>query len=363
MREIDLARRGVHPLGHVHELVYQFLHFRQHPGFGRQEDLGRGGVDGAVRQLVQALAHDPHALAHLLHAHPVAIVAIAPGAHRHFKLQLVIHQVRVRLAQIVRHAAGAQVGAGQPVIYGHLPRDHSHSLRPVHKNAVAGQERLRLLDIHHHLVKELPALLDPPGRQIARQPPNARIGGGEPRPRQRLAQVVNLFALGEGMEEDRHRPAVHRVAADAQQMRRKARQLGADHADILAARRQLPLQAQQFLDRQRVGDVVGHRRQVIQPVRVGNELGVGAILGDLLVAAVQVADLGPHPGNPLAVQFDHQAQHPVRGRVRRPHVQNHPVPGQIPRFRLGRRRGGTRRGRGRPRGRVLELKLVRLGHV
>jgi hypothetical protein len=47
------------------------------------------------------------------------------------------------------------------------------------------------------------------------------------------------------------------------------------------------------------------------------------VLGDLLVAAVQVADLRIGLGDGFAVEFEHQAQHAVGRRVGRPHVEDH----------------------------------------
>ena len=106
-------------------------------------------------------------------------------------------------------------------------------------------------------------------------------------------------------------------------MRRDAGQFAADNPDVLAARRQLLVDSQKFLHRQRVGDVVGQRRQVIQPVGVGDELGVGHVLGDLFVAAMQITHLRNGFGDHFAVQFEDDAQHAVGGGVRWSHVQDH----------------------------------------
>ena len=106
------------------------------------------------------------------------------------------------------------------------------------------------------------------------------------------------------MQEDGQRTDIHREGAEPEQMRRDAGQLAADHADVLAARRELLVDAHQLLDGEGVGDVVGERREVIQPVRVRDELGIGHVLGDLLVAAMQITDVGHRPGDGLAVHLD-----------------------------------------------------------
>ena len=106
-------------------------------------------------------------------------------------------------------------------------------------------------------------------------------------------------------------------------MRRDTRQFATDDPDELAARRKLPVDAHQFFDRDRISDVVGQRREVIQPIRVRDELGVSHVLGDFFVAAMEIAHVRHGLGDDFTVEFEDDSQHAVRGRVRRPHVQDH----------------------------------------
>ncbi len=147
-----------------------------------------------------------------------------------------------------------------------------------------------------------------------------------------LDQVVDFLALGEDVEEDGHRAGVHGERAHAEEVRGDAGEFAADDADDLAARRDGP--AHELLDGEGVGDVVGQRREVIEPVRVGHELVVGHVLGDFFVAAMEVADVGHGLGNDLAVELQQDAQNAVRARVRRPHVERELL-AQGPAFRLG----------------------------
>ncbi len=182
-----------------------------------------------------------------------------------------------------------------------------------------GQQLVELVDLALELLDEALALVGPAGRQVADLAADAGVAGGEARAGQRLDQVVDFFALGEDVEEDGHRAGVHGQRAHAEQVRRDAGQLAADDADDLAARRDGP--AHELFDRERVGDVVGQRREVIEPVRVGDELVVGHVLGDLFVAAMEVADVGDGLGDDLAVELQQDAQHAVGARVRRTHVE------------------------------------------
>ena len=56
--------------------------------------------------------------------------------------------------------------------------------------------------------------------------------------------------------------------------------------------------AEQLLDGHRVADVVEHRRDVVEPIGVREDLRPGGVLRLLLEAAVQVADLDVGAGDP-----------------------------------------------------------------
>ena len=58
-----------------------------------------------------------------------------------------------------------------------------------------------------------------------------------------------------------------------------------------------------------------HRRDVIEPVEIGNRLKVGLVLDQLLSAAVEQPDVGIDAGDDFAVQIKNQAQHTMRGRM------------------------------------------------
>lgn len=71
------------------------------------------------------------------------------------------------------------------------------------------------------------------------------------------------------------------------------------------------LDVEQLLDGQREALLVGHHRDVVQTVKVGQGLQVGAVLDELLGAAVQQADVGVGTHNLLSVELQNQAQHAV----------------------------------------------------
>ena len=106
-------------------------------------------------------------------------------------------------------------------------------------------------------------------------------------------------------------------------MRGDARQFAADCADVLAALWNLVRDTQQFFHGEHVVHVVCQRREVIQPIRVRDELIVGHALGDLLIASMQITHVRLGTGDDLAVQLNLEAQHAVRGRMGGAHVEHH----------------------------------------
>ena len=143
---------------------------------------------------------------------------------------------------------------------------------------------------------------------------------GEARAAVLFENLQDLFAIAEAVEQRRDGADVERVRAQPNLVAGDAAQLGQDDANVLRARRRFHVQ--QLLDRFAVAQPVGDRGDVIHAVDVGIEHGVGAVLGNLLHAAVQVADDALGAQNLLAVQLQDDAQHAVRGRVLRPHVED-----------------------------------------
>ena len=101
-------------------------------------------------------------------------------------------------------------------------------------------------------------------------------------------------------------------------MRQQAADLAIKHADELAAPRNR--NAQKPLDGERVGMLLIHRRDIVEPIEIRHVLQVGARLHQLLGAAMQKADMRIDPLDDLAVEFEHEPQHAMRRRMLRPEV-------------------------------------------
>ena len=92
----------------------------------------------------------------------------------------------------------------------------------------------------------------------------------------------------------------------------------------LRARRELD--AHQLLGRPVPGELVVDRRRVVHPVDDRDVLVVVEVLAELLEAGVQVADVRRAMDDALAVEFEHEAQRRVRGRVLRAEVERPAIP-------------------------------------
>ena len=79
-----------------------------------------------------------------------------------------------------------------------------------------------------------------------------------------------------------------------------------DDADVFGALRHFD--ARELFDGHRPGVVVVHRRQVVEPIGVANVLVVSEVLADLLLAAMQVAQVRNGFEDHLAVGAQHDAQ-------------------------------------------------------
>src|SRR5690606_38813842 len=87
---------------------------------------------------LHALLDDACRLAHFLDAHQVTVVAVAVGAYRNVEIDLVVHRVRLLLAQVPGDARTAQHGAGEAEIERTLRRDHADADRALLPDAVVG---------------------------------------------------------------------------------------------------------------------------------------------------------------------------------------------------------------------------------
>ena len=236
-------------------MVDQLFHRHRHALFVGQDALGVGEIDRAVWHGVEHLAADADRLAHFLHADLIAGVAVAFFGDRHVEFVLFVAEVRAVFAEVASDTGGAQVRAGHAPGDGRFAADHTDIDHAVEEDFVFIEQLADFFDGDGALVEEgADGGIEASGH-VAQLAADAGVGRGEASARELLAEVIDLFALGEGVEENRHRADVHGANADAQHVGRDASEFAAEHAQRLAARWQRPVH--QLFDGAGIGDVVG----------------------------------------------------------------------------------------------------------
>ena len=146
----------------------------------------------------------------------------------------------------------------------------------------------------------------------------AEIGRMHAAARGALVEHHQLLALFEAPERRRKRADVKRLRRDVEKMVEDAADLAIEHADILPALRHF--EAEELFDRQREGVLLIHRRDVIEPVEIGDRLQIGLVLDQLLGAAMKQADMRIDARDDLAVEVEHEAQNAMGGGMLRPEI-------------------------------------------
>src|SRR5256886_444997 len=321
--DVDLAGRDLLPLDHQLEVVHQALDRALDLLLGGQEVARVGDRDRALGEVGEGLLDDAHALLHLRHAHHEAVVVVAAGPGGDREVDPVVDQVRLGLAHVVGHARRAPQRARQAVGDRVRARELADADHAVEEDAVPGEEPVAVGEDAAHLLQRRGGALPHVRRQGLHHAAQPAVGDGQPRAGHRLDQVVEELARLEHVEAGRDGAQLVRRHAEAGEVVREARDLPADHADVLAALG--GGHARQLLDREREADVVQDGAGVVQAVGVGEAVVPRPLLAHLLEAAVEVADLDLDVDDGLAVEAEVELDGAVRRRVRRPHLDLHHV--------------------------------------
>ena len=133
-----------------------------------------------------------------------------------------------------------------------------------------------------------------------------------------LVEDHQLFALLEAPERRRQRADIHGLRRDVEEVREQAADFAKEHADELRAPRHL--ETEKPLDGEAERVLLVHRRDIVEPVEIGRRLQVGLVLDELLGTAMKQPDMRIDALDHLTVEFEHEAQHPVRRRMLRSEI-------------------------------------------
>ena len=133
----------------------------------------------------------------------------------------------------------------------------------------------------------------------------------------KLEESINLFERGQALI-TRCSELLEAAQLKIKQVAGDSIELGGQHAQPGRARRRV--NARQPFDCDRPADVVVDRAEIVEPIGVRRKLDIAQILADLLLAAVEIADVWIGFADPFAVGFQENAQHPVSAGMLRAHV-------------------------------------------
>jgi hypothetical protein len=118
-----------------------------------------------------------------------------------------------------------------------------------------------------------------------------------------------LFTLLKAPQERSQSTNIHGVGQDGHEMVQDPGDFAEQGPDVFGTVGDLNVQ--QLLHSKREALLVGHHRNVVESVEVGQRLQVCAVLDELLCASVQEANVGIGAHNLLTIEFENQSQHTV----------------------------------------------------
>ena len=176
--------------------------------------------------------------------------------------------------------------------------------------------------------------------QVSLDAAHAAVAHSHPSPGHLLHQIPEVLPGFDHVEKDRERPQLHSRRTHAGEVVPDPGDLRENDPNVVAALRDLD--PEELLHRHAVAHVVDQRRDVVEPVGVGDDAVVVDHFRHLLEAAVEVADLHFGLFDLLAVEPGHETDDAVHGRMCRTDVEHH-FPRLETRGLLGSRGGCVRR--------------------
>ena len=235
------------------------------------------------------------------------------GADRNGEVELVIELVGFGAAQVPGEAGTAHHHAGEAPGVDVVLGDDADVDRALLEDPVLGDDRVEIVEELGELVRPGLDIVEQVRRQVLVDAARADVVGVQPRATGPVVEFHQLLALDIAPERRAQRADVDGQRHHVEQVVQDPPDLHVEHADQRGAARHLG--AGELFDGQAEGMFLVHRRDVVEPVEIGDVLQVGAALHQLFGAAVEKADMRVGALDDLAVELEHQTQHTVGGGV------------------------------------------------
>ena len=238
-------------------------------------------------QVFQRLSDDFGAFTNFQHPHQVALPVVTDAAGRHRELEPVVNTIRFFDPQVIVNSRGAQNRSGHALRNQTADRHDRNTFQPGLENFVAIDQVVVLGKHPRQISEEFSQQFDEFRRNVIHHAADSHVRIGQARTGGQIEQVQDVFAVAERVHHAAHTAQVQRRGTDEQHVAGDTVQFSHDDPDILGPFRHF--RANQFFYRLAVGQVVAHRGNIIQSVRIGNKLGISPGFGQFLQAAVQIA--------------------------------------------------------------------------
>ncbi|ODR80418.1 hypothetical protein BG842_11115 [Haladaptatus sp. W1] len=310
---------------------HRAVRLRVHRRFERPGDVRLQGalLLGPVVEQFDALLDDSGRLLDLPESDEDTSVVVTAVLGYDVPVELVVVTVGVVAAQVVVDARPAGDRSGDAVLFRHVGFEDAGIDATELEYLVAREEVVILLHRRREAVDEIERLVEelPPRlRNVPDDPAEAEVVVHHALAGQVLQDVLDDFAVPERVLEDGGEVAVHveREGPEREEVAGHAREFDAERPEDLSVLRHVDVR--EVLGRPRVRPLVGHVRGVIPAVGVRHDfVPVFSRLRHLLLAAVEVADVGANVQHLLAVEDGFDVEDAVGRRVVRPDVEKHRV--------------------------------------
>jgi hypothetical protein len=192
-------------------------------------------------------------------------------------------------------------------------RDHANVHVALFENAIVSEQTFDIVTHLQEWVAERLDIIDKLLRQILMHAADPEIGRMHAATRGTFIEHHQLFAFLKAPQRRRERTDVHGLGGDIEQMRKQPSDFAIKDADELCSARKRD--AQELFRRQAERMLLVHRRYVVEAVEIRDRLQISLVLNQLLGTAMKQTDMRIDPLHHLAVEFKHEAQDAVRGRM------------------------------------------------
>ncbi len=292
---------------------------------------------------VDALLDNSVRLTHLLNPTEIAIIAVTLDTYRNIKFQVIVHFVRLLLADIPFNTGATQHHSREAESQRLFRRNNPNTYSPLLPDAVVGKQCFVLIHISRETIGEilqkikerpLSILIEfcdglgtlPFGnlvlrhtiRKISINTTRPVVGCVHSSTRNRFVRIHEIFSLTEGVQHHRHRADIKSMRPNGKQVIQYPSDFIIEHTNVLRPDRNFD--TKQPLDCHAIGVLITHHRHVVETIHVWNGLDPSSGFGKLLGAAMKETDMRIRALNNLTIEFEHQTQHPMCRRVLRSKV-------------------------------------------